>query len=371
VLIDGRRYSRLTRDLALAARDEGIPVTLITDPYCDWAPGLVTELFAVPTDLNHFWDTTSAMSSLIGLMVNGVFRELGAEVEGRMARVSALLRRFHRTYRPGAQPGQTLTQPTERTNHDQLFRKTLLSASVSLAALIAAQGALAQEAVFVMATNEVGAPTYNPIKATMLNTASGLLVRPAGQPGRRPVVSPLAGRKLGRSARRHVLDLQAEAGRDLPQRRALQRRDREGLDPALQDHRGRERLHGRRHRQGRGGRRHTVKFVMARPEPNLLYNLSSTFMSVVEPKSFAALGDNYGVTEVYGTGPFKLESFTIGQETVLVRNDDYTWGSPLAANRRPGQGRTPDLPRDPRGFDRLPGTEDRRRRHAAVGARPT
>jgi hypothetical protein len=30
------------------------------------------------------------MSSLIGLLVNGVFRELGAEVEARMARVSAL-----------------------------------------------------------------------------------------------------------------------------------------------------------------------------------------------------------------------------------------------------------------------------------------
>lgn len=90
VLIDGRRYSRLTRDLAQAARDEGIPVTLITDPYCGWAQDAVTEVFAVPTDLNHFWDTTSAMSSLIGLMVNGVFNELGAGVEDRMARVSAL-----------------------------------------------------------------------------------------------------------------------------------------------------------------------------------------------------------------------------------------------------------------------------------------
>ncbi|MBN8629754.1 MAG: MurR/RpiR family transcriptional regulator [Rhodobacterales bacterium] len=106
VLIDGRRYSRLTRDLALAARDEGIPVTLITDPYCDWAPGLVTELFAVPTDLNHFWDTTSAMSSLIGLMVNGVFRELGAEVEGRMARVSTLYGDFIGHTAPGRNPGR-------------------------------------------------------------------------------------------------------------------------------------------------------------------------------------------------------------------------------------------------------------------------
>ena len=107
VLIDGRRYSRLTRDLALAARDEGIPVTLITDPYCDWAPGLVTELFAVPTDLNHFWDTTSAMSSLIGLVVNGVFRELGAGVEERMARVSALYGDFIGHTVPGRNPGKT------------------------------------------------------------------------------------------------------------------------------------------------------------------------------------------------------------------------------------------------------------------------
>lgn len=106
VLIDGRRYSRLTRDLAIAARDEGIPVTLITDPYCDWAPGVVTEIFAVPTDLNHFWDTTSAMSSLIGLLVNGVFRELGAEVEDRMARVSALYDDFIGHTVPGRNPGK-------------------------------------------------------------------------------------------------------------------------------------------------------------------------------------------------------------------------------------------------------------------------
>lgn len=114
VLIDGRRYSRLTRDLALAARDEGIAVTLITDPYCDWAPGVVTELFAVPTDLNHFWDTTSAMSSLIGLLVNGVFRELGAEVEGRMARVSALYDDFIGHTVPGRNPGKSPTRTTNR-----------------------------------------------------------------------------------------------------------------------------------------------------------------------------------------------------------------------------------------------------------------
>ncbi|MGB8811566.1 MAG: MurR/RpiR family transcriptional regulator [Paracoccaceae bacterium] len=94
VLIDARRYSRLTRQLALAARAAGIPVTLITDPYCDWGRESVSEMFAVQTDINHFWDTTSTMHSLIGLIVNGVFNELGPEVEARMARVSGLYSEF-------------------------------------------------------------------------------------------------------------------------------------------------------------------------------------------------------------------------------------------------------------------------------------
>ena len=94
VLFDGRRYSRLTQDLALAAEDRGIPVTLISDPYCSWARGKVTEILSVHTDLNHFWDATSAMSSLIGLLANGVFKVLGAEVETRMENVSTLYSHF-------------------------------------------------------------------------------------------------------------------------------------------------------------------------------------------------------------------------------------------------------------------------------------
>lgn len=95
VLIDGRRYSRLTRRLALAARDAGLAVTLITDTYCDWGRDTADEMFAVQTDFNQFWDATAAMSGLICLMVNGVFAELGADlVEARMAQVSALYNDF-------------------------------------------------------------------------------------------------------------------------------------------------------------------------------------------------------------------------------------------------------------------------------------
>jgi DNA-binding MurR/RpiR family transcriptional regulator len=94
VLIDARRYSRLTQELAARAHGAGIAVTLITDPYCDWGPAVATEVFAVPTDLNHFWDATSPMASLIGQIVNGVFNQLGAEVETRMAAVSSLYSAF-------------------------------------------------------------------------------------------------------------------------------------------------------------------------------------------------------------------------------------------------------------------------------------
>ncbi len=80
---------------------------------------------------------------------------------------------------------------------------------------------------------------------------------------------------------------------------------------------------------------HTAKFMMVHPDPNLFYNLARLFLSVPEPKSVKAMGDNFGVTEAVGTGPCKLESFEIGRETVLARNDAYTWGSPLAKNTGP------------------------------------
>ena len=48
-------------------------------------------------------------------------------------------------------------------------------------------------------------------------------------------------------------------------------------------------------------------------------------------------GLRLSVTDAVGTGPFKFESFTVGQETTLIRNDDYTWGSELAVNAGPAK----------------------------------
>lgn len=94
VLIDARRYSQLAQKLALAARNAGIKVTLITDPFCDWGREASDEMLTVQTDLNHFWDATSTMASLVSLIINGVFNELGVGVEARMAKVSSLYGEF-------------------------------------------------------------------------------------------------------------------------------------------------------------------------------------------------------------------------------------------------------------------------------------
>jgi DNA-binding MurR/RpiR family transcriptional regulator len=94
VLIEGRRYSRLAKVLAAEAKAAGIPTTLITDAYCDWGRDLVDEMFVVPTDINQFWDSTAPVASLIALLINSIFNELGPSVETRMNRVSALYSRF-------------------------------------------------------------------------------------------------------------------------------------------------------------------------------------------------------------------------------------------------------------------------------------
>ncbi|MFY8041763.1 MAG: ABC transporter substrate-binding protein [Rhodoferax sp.] len=81
----------------------------------------------------------------------------------------------------------------------------------------------------------------------------------------------------------------------------------------------------------------TVKFAMKTPDPSLLLNLASVFMGIPSPKAYDALGDKYGITGAVGTGPFKLDSFTVGQQTKLVRNDDYRWGTTLSRNQGPAK----------------------------------
>lgn len=94
VVLDTRRYSRLSHMLAVDAKALGIPVTVISDAFCDWSPSQADEVFMVPTTLNHFWDSLGPMVSLVQLTVNAVFSELGAGVEERLNRMAQCYSRY-------------------------------------------------------------------------------------------------------------------------------------------------------------------------------------------------------------------------------------------------------------------------------------
>jgi len=94
VVFEARRYSRHALTLCRKARDAGIPVTLITDTFCDWAEQNADEVFRVPTEFNLFWESTAAMLSLVHLLVNDVCKQLGPEVEKRLESIAALHNEF-------------------------------------------------------------------------------------------------------------------------------------------------------------------------------------------------------------------------------------------------------------------------------------
>ena len=94
VIFEARRYSHNALLLAGEAKAAGIPVTLVTDPYCDWGHKVADEIFVVPTSFNLFWDSTAQMTSLANLLVNGVFMELGPQVEDRMNTVAGYYGKF-------------------------------------------------------------------------------------------------------------------------------------------------------------------------------------------------------------------------------------------------------------------------------------
>lgn len=94
VIFEARRYSRQAALLARKAHERGIPVTLMTDIYCDWADGCASEVFRIPTDLNLFWESTAPTLSLVHLLLNAVFNELGPKVEERLNATAALYHEF-------------------------------------------------------------------------------------------------------------------------------------------------------------------------------------------------------------------------------------------------------------------------------------
>ena len=81
----------------------------------------------------------------------------------------------------------------------------------------------------------------------------------------------------------------------------------------------------------------TVVLNLSRPDPNILYNFTSSFTGIPSKKAVEKYGDEFGRKYVVGTGPFEFVSWKTGDEIVLKKNPDYQWGCPLSDNQGPAK----------------------------------
>lgn len=213
-----------------------------------------------------------------------------------------------------------------------LTKKTFYNASLTLAAgLLASSIALAQQATIALPTGELGATSYDPVKASKLNSAASLIYDRLVEQDADQSYHPHLATSWQESSDGMSWTFKLKSGVKFHDGSPFNAQtiadwipDFAGTDNAyLVEAIDRVEVIDDL----------TVKFVMKRPEPNLLYNLASTFMGIPSQRAVDKLGDKFGVTDAVGTGPFKLSSFAIGLETVLTKNEDYAWGSDLSQNQ--------------------------------------
>lgn len=205
--------------------------------------------------------------------------------------------------------------------------------AVVLAVVLAPSVALAQEATFAMPSRDVGAPSYDPIRGTKLNGLTSLVfdrlvIQDADQSFHGQLATEWSSSEDGMSWEFKLRpDVRFHDGEPFDAETIawwvskFAGTENAFMTAAIESVEVVDDL--------------TVRFVMKNPDPNLLSNLSSIFMGVPSPAAYDRLGDDFGVTETIGSGPFRVESFTIGQETVFVANEDYAWASDLSENQGP------------------------------------
>ncbi len=94
VIFEARRYSRQALVLAREAKARGIPVTIMTDQFCNWGADFADELFMVDTQFNQFWDSTAHLALLSNLMINDIFLARGEGAEARLNEIATLYGAF-------------------------------------------------------------------------------------------------------------------------------------------------------------------------------------------------------------------------------------------------------------------------------------
>jgi peptide/nickel transport system substrate-binding protein len=79
----------------------------------------------------------------------------------------------------------------------------------------------------------------------------------------------------------------------------------------------------------------TVVFNLNTTDNLLLEQISGGWAVIINQEAVEAAGDQYGVSAVDGTGPYKFESWQRSQSVQMSRHEAYTWGPSFFANTGP------------------------------------
>ncbi len=80
---------------------------------------------------------------------------------------------------------------------------------------------------------------------------------------------------------------------------------------------------------------YTVELRLTEPAPMFPFDLASDYIGMLSPAAVEKYGEDFGILNMVGTGPFKFHEFIPGDRVVLVRNEEYTWGPAFVENRGP------------------------------------
>jgi peptide/nickel transport system substrate-binding protein len=78
-----------------------------------------------------------------------------------------------------------------------------------------------------------------------------------------------------------------------------------------------------------------ARMHLKHPEPNMLFNMSQSFMAIPSKEAVEKYGEDFGIKAAIGSGPYILESWSPGDKLVLKKNPDYTWGPSFLKNKGP------------------------------------
>lgn len=99
LLIDMAEYSSMTFRLCEQIVRRKIPLIIVTDRYSHWASEYTDLVLEVSTRVDLYWDSTSAISTILNLLTHAVAEKLGKTAEKRMDEledIAGILRTFRK-----------------------------------------------------------------------------------------------------------------------------------------------------------------------------------------------------------------------------------------------------------------------------------